>query len=261
MYMNRKLCTVFVHQNVLAFLENHGRPAVSCCLHREYVLRVRGNVQRPSQHCFEVVSSAVHQEDLCITSALCHSLAPCAVSQLYAMCPGLELVIKPPELGDVCDDMRGCPAVDHQASQADTLAAWLESCSPIGHQEYVLVCHFLGGPPCCVLAPSPFAGHVSVRVAFAVAAPQFALASAGNVSLQAAPIAHYVRCSPFSYTFSWACTVGSRSPLSRPHRHYIVLSGWGTHLFNVIVTSKLCFEFGKPHCLIRLRYMDGKRFK
>ncbi|KAK0138668.1 Heparan sulfate 2-O-sulfotransferase 1 [Merluccius polli] len=202
-------------------------------------------------HCLEVASSAVHQADLCVTSALCYSLAPCAVSQLHAMCPGLELVIKTLELGDVCDDMGGCPAVDHQAPHVDTLAAWLGSCRPIGHQEHVFISHFLGGPPSCVLVASPSAGCVAVCVAFAVAAPQFALASAGHMSSQAAPIAHHIRCSPFSSTFSWGCTGGSCSPLSSPHRHHIVLSGWGTHLFNVLVASKLCFEFGKQRTVAR----------
>ena len=51
-----------------------------------------------------VVSSAVHQDDLCITSALCHSLAPCAVSQLYAMCTESAEFYYPDNTEDVNSD-------------------------------------------------------------------------------------------------------------------------------------------------------------
>lgn len=103
----------------------------SGCSHRENILWIGWDVQGLPQCGVQVSASAVNQTDLCIATAFCYTLAPCAISKLHTVCFGLELLFKPLQFGEICNDMRGCPAINHQTPHVDTrcLLSW-SSVSP-----------------------------------------------------------------------------------------------------------------------------------
>lgn len=128
-------------------------------------------------HGYEVInySSAFDQTKPCISSVLCYSAAPCAISQLYTVCLSLKRVFEALELCYIYDDMQSCPSIHHQAFFFLTShPGWISVSVLLSLSTYLSACllrNFLSGVPSLF----PSAGCVPLHCAFTLTTPLLVL--------------------------------------------------------------------------------------